>query len=76
MYQILEVNSKMQVATSDSKLQDIIPIPINQPTRCISFSSLLLDIYVQLNVFRASSRPSSGATIVVAASGFTIGAWW
>jgi hypothetical protein len=34
---------------------------INQPTRCNSFSSLLLDVYVQLNMFRASSRPSSGA---------------
>jgi hypothetical protein len=36
-------------------------IPINQPTRCNNFSSLLLDVYVQLNMFRASSRPSSGA---------------
>jgi len=36
-------------------------IPINQPTRCKNFSSLLLDVYVQLNMFRASSRPSSGA---------------
>ena len=37
-------------------------IQINQPTRCNSFSSLLLDVYVQLNMmFRASSRPSSGA---------------
>jgi hypothetical protein len=36
---------------------------INQPTRCNNFSSLLLDVYsyVQLNMFRASSRPSSGA---------------
>ena len=34
---------------------------INQPTRCNSFSSLLLDVYVQLNMFRRSSRPSSGA---------------
>ena len=33
----------------------------NQPTRCNYFSSLLLDVYVQLNLFRASSRPSSGA---------------
>jgi hypothetical protein len=29
----------------------------NQPTRCNNFSSLLLDVYVQLSVFRASSRP-------------------
>ena len=36
-------------------------IQINQPTRCNNFSSLLLDIYVQLNMFRASSRQSSGA---------------
>jgi len=34
---------------------------INQPTRCKNFSSLLLDVYVQLNMFRASSCPSSGA---------------
>jgi hypothetical protein len=26
-----------------------------------NFSSLLLDVYVQLNMYRASSRPSSGA---------------
>ena len=36
-------------------------IPINHPTRCNSFPSLLLDVYVRLNVFRASSRPTSGA---------------
>ena len=38
-----------------------IQIQINQPTRCKNFSSLLLDVYVQLNMFRASSRPSLGA---------------
>jgi hypothetical protein len=26
-----------------------------------NFSTFLLDVYVQLNMFRASSRPSSGA---------------
>ena len=36
-------------------------IPINQPTRCNNFSSLLIDVYVQLNMFRASSCPLSGA---------------
>jgi hypothetical protein len=36
-------------------------IQINQATRCKIFSSLLFDVYVQLNMFRASSRPSSGA---------------
>ena len=51
-------------------------IQINQPTRCNSSSSLLLDAYVQLNMFRASSHPSSGAQqLAVAASGFTAGAW-
>jgi len=34
---------------------------LNQPTRCNNFSNLLLDVYVQLNMFRAFSRPSSGA---------------
>ena len=34
---------------------------INQPTRCNSFTSLLLDVYVRLNVFRAPLRPSSEA---------------
>jgi len=36
-------------------------IQINQPTRCNNLSSLLLDVYLQLNMFRASSSPSSGA---------------
>jgi len=36
-------------------------IQINQPTRCNSFTSLLLDVYVQLNMFRALPHPSSGA---------------
>ena len=35
-------------------------IRIIQPTRCNSFTSLLLDVYVWLNMFRASPRPSSG----------------
>ena len=38
-------------------------IQIIQPTRCNSFTSLLLDVYVWLNMFRASPRPSSGAYI-------------
>ena len=36
-------------------------IQINQPTRCKNFSSFITRVYVQLNMFRASSRPSSGA---------------
>jgi hypothetical protein len=38
-----------------------VPIQINQPTRCNSFTSLLLDVYVWLNMFRASPHPLSGA---------------
>jgi hypothetical protein len=36
-------------------------IQINQPAKCNSFTSLLLDVYVWLNMFRALLRPSSGA---------------
>jgi len=39
----------------------VLMIQINQQTRCDSFKSLLLDVYVWLNMFRAPSRPSSGA---------------
>jgi hypothetical protein len=37
-------------------------IQINQTTRCNSFYSLLIDVYLKFNTFRASSRPSSVAT--------------
>jgi len=36
-------------------------IQVIQPTRCNSFTSLLLDVYVWLKMFRVSPRPSSGA---------------
>jgi len=36
-------------------------IQMNQPTRCNSFTSLLLDVYVWLNMLRALPRPSPGA---------------
>jgi hypothetical protein len=36
-------------------------IQINQPTRYDSFTSLLLDVQMLLNMFRVSPRPSSGA---------------
>jgi hypothetical protein len=35
-------------------------IQINQPTKCNNFTSLLLDVYVWLNMFRAPLRQSSG----------------
>jgi len=36
-------------------------IQINLPTKRSSFTGLLLDVYVWLNMFRALPRPSSGA---------------
>ena len=39
----------------------VILIRINQPTRCNSFTSLLLDVCVWPKMFGASPRPSSGA---------------
>jgi hypothetical protein len=36
-------------------------LQINQPTRGNSFTSLLLDVYVSLDMFRVPPRPSSGA---------------
>jgi hypothetical protein len=48
-------------------------IQINQPTRCKNFSSLLLNVYVQLNMFREFSPPSSGAqTTAIAVSGLPL----
>jgi hypothetical protein len=44
---------------SEQKL--IFVIQIIQPKKCHSFTSLLLDVYVWLNMFRVSPRPSSGA---------------
>ena len=44
-----------------STVYNNISIQIIQPTRCKSFTSLLLDVYVWLNMFCASPRPSSGA---------------
>ena len=36
-------------------------VQINQPTRCINLSNLLLVVQIQLNMLRAFSCPSSGA---------------
>ena len=46
---------------SNERLLNIKCVQINQPTRCISLSDLLLFVQIQLNMFRASSCPSSGA---------------
>jgi len=43
------------------ELNEYLKNQIIQPTRCESFTSLLLDVYVWLNMFRVSPRPSSGA---------------
>jgi hypothetical protein len=36
-------------------------VQTNQPTRCNSFTSLILDVYVWLYMFRVPPHPSSGA---------------
>ena len=51
-------------------------IQINEPTRCNSFTSLLLDVYVSLNMFRAPPRPSSGAYNCINSLWFYLGTWW
>jgi len=45
----------------NAQSKEIMGIQIIQPTRCKSFTSLLLDVNVWLNMFWASPRPSSGA---------------
>jgi hypothetical protein len=49
------------MACNFRKTEKLIEVQINQPTRLKSFSSLLLDVYVQFTMFWASSCPSSGA---------------
>jgi hypothetical protein len=52
-------------------------IQTNQPTRCNNFPSLLLDVYVQLNMFSGVLTPIiRSSTTAVAASGFTVWACW
>jgi hypothetical protein len=48
-------------------------IQIIQPTRCNIFTSLLLDVYVWLNMFRASPAHRREHTTALGASGFTVG---
>ena len=50
-------------------------IQIIQPVRCNSFTGLLLEVYVWLNMFRAPLRPSSGEYNCTRSLCFTIGAW-
>ena len=50
-------------------------IQINQPTRCNTSTSLLLDVYVWFNIFRAPPHPSSGACTALGASGWRSGSW-
>jgi hypothetical protein len=47
----------VEITVKEIRLQ----FQINKPTRCNNFSSFLLDVYVQLKIFRAFSLPSSGA---------------
>jgi hypothetical protein len=46
---------------SPNDAQRVRVIQMNKPTRCNNFSGLLLVVQIQLNMFRASSCPSSGA---------------
>jgi len=46
---------------AESTTNSYLSIQVNQPTRCKNFSSLLLDVCLQLNMFPASSRQLSGA---------------
>jgi hypothetical protein len=48
-------------------------IQIIQTTRCNSYTSLLLDVYVWLYTFRASPAHHQGHTTALGASGFTVG---
>jgi len=55
------------VSINDTKIREFLllgrlnqGVTINQPTRCNSIPSLLLDVYERLNMFWASSYPSSG----------------
>jgi hypothetical protein len=50
----LSVNLQVNMAKKST-------IQINQPTRCNSFTSLLLDVYVWFNMLRAPLWPLSGA---------------
>jgi hypothetical protein len=52
---------RMPVAEHPVFCRTIVVFQINQPTRCNNLSSLLLDVYVRLNMFRAPLCPSSGA---------------
>jgi hypothetical protein len=49
-------------------------IQINQPTRCNNFTSLLLDVYVWLNMFRPPLHPSGAYNCTRSLSGSTVGA--
>jgi hypothetical protein len=51
-------------------------IQINQPTRCNSFTSLLLDVLFRSTRFGRLRAHHPELTTALAASGFTVGAWW
>jgi len=52
-----KINS-LTAAAREVARQKTVLVQIIQPTRCKGFTSLLLDFYVFLNIFRAFPRPS------------------
>jgi hypothetical protein len=59
LFDLFQLNREKKQKTKEEREKKI--IQINQPTRCKNLSSLLLDVYLQLNIFQVSCRPSSEA---------------
>jgi hypothetical protein len=57
----LEWAEIMQVRSAQESRADVSMNSNKSPTTCKNFPSLLLGVYLQLNMFRASSLPSLGA---------------
>jgi len=60
LYSALLTVSLRNEKISEEQAKTYINIQINQPTRYNSFTSLLLDVFVWLNMFLTPLRPSSG----------------
>jgi len=60
-FEAKEIKTQITQCLGSTTKFSIMAIQINQQTRWNSFSSLLLDVYVQFKMFWASSRPTLGA---------------